>query len=114
MSMKALRLSLVAAVIAVLVTAAGAGAQSPADTVYNPNGEVLNVVTGGGNGGPPTDVAEDDDTPVQRESGTTPTTPTTTASGSLPFTGFEAGIVAMAGLALLGAGFAMRRVARSE
>lgn len=111
MNMRAV-VSLVAAIAVVLVTATSAGAQSPANTVYNPNGEVLNVVSGGGGGGgtPTTGVGEGGDTtPVQRETGTTPTT----ATGSLPFTGFEAGLVAMAGIALLGAGFAMRRVSRS-
>ena len=37
----------------------------------------------------------------------------TVSSGDLPFTGFEAGIVALAGAALLGAGFAMRRFSRN-
>ncbi len=39
------------------------------------------------------------------------TTAPTVASGQLPFTGFQAGLVALAGLALLGGGFTMRRVA---
>jgi predicted cobalt transporter CbtA len=33
-------------------------------------------------------------------------------NGSLPFTGFEAGIVALAGIGLVGLGFAMRRSTR--
>ena len=41
------------------------------------------------------------------------TTPVVT-EGELPFTGFEAGMVALAGMALLGGGFAMRRVARRD
>jgi hypothetical protein len=38
----------------------------------------------------------------------------TVTTGDLPFTGFEAGLVALAGLALLGAGFGMRRMTRSN
>lgn len=37
---------------------------------------------------------------------------TTVSSGDLPFTGFEAGLVALLGAALLGGGFAMRRMTR--
>jgi hypothetical protein len=43
-----------------------------------------------------------------------PCTTATVSEGDLPFTGFEAGIVALAGLALLGAGFGMRRMTRSQ
>jgi hypothetical protein len=35
-------------------------------------------------------------------------------TGSLPFTGFEVGLVALAGVGLLGLGFAMRRSARRD
>jgi hypothetical protein len=35
-----------------------------------------------------------------------------TGGGSLPFTGFEVGIVALAGIGLVGLGFAMRRGTR--
>jgi hypothetical protein len=42
-----------------------------------------------------------------------PCTTATISSGNLPFTGFEAGLVALAGLGLLGAGFGMRRMTRS-
>lgn len=38
----------------------------------------------------------------------------TIASGDLPFTGFEAGLVGFAGLALLGAGIGMRRLTRNS
>ena len=44
----------------------------------------------------------------------TPTPPTPSVStGELPFTGLEAGLVALFGLALLGSGFAMRRASRT-
>lgn len=51
-------------------------------------------------------------TPVERGVDA-PVTPAV-AKGQLPFTGFESGLVALAGLALLGSGFAMRRVARRD
>jgi hypothetical protein len=105
-----IKLSL-SAVVALLVMASSAFAQSPADTVYNPKGEVLNVVQGGGQG-PSGTAGEGSTTPAaQVEAGAT--SPTTT-EGSLPFTGFQAGLVALAGLALVGTGVAMRRVARHD
>ena len=109
------------AVLVALAVAGTAFAQStPAQTVYNPGGEVLGVVNGGGpadivpapatsNGGGGTAPAP----ATRRESGGgTPTTPA--ATGSLPFTGFQAGLVALLGLGLLGGGIAMRRVAGSD
>jgi hypothetical protein len=93
---------------------------SPAQTVYNPTTEVLNVVNGGG----PADIVPGPGaggegnakpTPKRRETGgDAPTPVATTPSGDLPFTGFEAGLVALAGLALVGTGFAMRRMSRSN
>jgi hypothetical protein len=147
-------ISLLALVVA-MAAAATASAQSPADAVYNPNGEVLDVVQGGGN-----DNVKNDTVPEKQvcsaadgvdangnavsygSSADCSTTRTVCAaadgrdasgnavaygssadcstatpavsSGQLPFTGFEAGLVALAGAALLGAGFAMRRVSRRE
>jgi hypothetical protein len=102
-----IKLSLLA-VVAMLVMATSAMAQSPADSVYHPKGEVLSVVQGGGDSGP-SGTAGAGTAPTTVESGAAPA-----ASGSLPFTGFQAGLVALAGLALVGTGFAMRRVARNE
>src|SRR4051794_24304958 len=105
MTIKAFRLALLTTVV-VLATAATAFAQSPADTVYNTNGGVLNVVSGGGGNDKtppaPQGVAGSEDTTptTTRETGTT--TPVATSTGSLPFTGFQAGLVAAAGLALVG------------
>jgi hypothetical protein len=98
------------AVVALLVMTSSAFAQSPADTVYNPKGEVLNVVQGGGSDqGPSGTAGSGSTTPAaQVEAGAT------SPSGSLPFTGFQAGLVALAGLALVGTGVAMRRVARND
>jgi hypothetical protein len=93
---------------------------SPAQDVYQPTTEVLNVVNGGG----PADIVPGpgaggegnaNPTPTRRESGgDAPTPVAATPSGDLPFTGFEAGLVALAGLALVGTGFAMRRMSRSN
>ena len=43
-----------------------------------------------------------------------PTPAAVVTTGQLPFTGFQAGLVALAGFALLGTGFAMRRFARTD
>src|SRR5688500_247189 len=109
---------LLTAVLALSV-GSSAFAQDPAQRVYNPGGEVLTVVNGGG----PADIVPGpgaggegnaNPTPVRRESGAdAPTPAAATPTGNLPFTGFEAGLVAIAGLALVGTGFAMRRMSRS-
>ena len=101
---RAFKLTVLSAMLFALVLSTTAFAQSsPAQTVYNPNGDVLDVVSGGGNS-PSTGA------PAQSEAGTT----AAAQSGNLPFTGFEAGLVAVAGLALLGTGFAMRRATRHD
>jgi hypothetical protein len=103
---RAIRLTVLCAMLFALAMAATASAQSsPAQTVYNPNGDVLNVVSGGGSS-PSTESGA----PAQTEAGTT----AAATSGSLPFTGFQAGLVAVAGVALVGTGFAMRRIARHD
>jgi hypothetical protein len=106
--------------IAILGSLAVAGPSfaqsSPAQDVYG-NGGVLGVVNGGG----PADIVPTPGT--ANGHGTIPTrttiptergsnTPPATTTGSLPFTGFQAGLVALIGLGLLGGGIAMRRVAR--
>src|SRR3954451_14878377 len=49
MKIRAIRISMLCALLVALVMASTASAQSsPDQTVYNPNGEVLNVVSGGG------------------------------------------------------------------
>src|SRR4051812_18323291 len=91
------------AITAALMVGGTAFAQSsPASAVYG-NSEVLGTVNGGGpadvvpapgtsggGGGPASPVPN-----VSRESGGSP--PVATAKGSLPFTGFQAGLVALAG-----------------
>jgi hypothetical protein len=117
-------ISLFALVVA-LAAAATASAQSPAQDVYNPNGEVLDVVQGGGNDDVDNDVVPETkvcsaadgrdasgNAVAYGSSADCSTATPAVSSNQLPFTGFEAGLVALAGFALLGAGFAMRRVAR--
>src|SRR4051794_37178942 len=110
--------SMLAALCALsIASAAFAQSASPAQDVYSPKSEVLNVVSGGG----PADIVPGEAAgqgnaapaaPVTHESGGS--TPVAAPAGSLPFTGFQAGLVALAGLALLGTGVAMRRVSRSN
>lgn len=78
---------------------------------FTPGGtnDVVPPPTAGDTG--PTAPRETNATPVERGADA-PVTPSV-AAGSLPFTGFEAALVALAGLALLGSGFAMRRATRA-
>jgi hypothetical protein len=122
-------ISLFSLVVAMAATST-AVAQSPAQDVYNPNGEVLDVVQGGG-----TDEATNDTAPVPprdddevcasadgRDAGGNvvsfgssadcATATPAVSTDELPFTGFQAGLVGLAGAVLLGSGFAMRRVSR--
>jgi hypothetical protein len=144
-------ISLLALVLA-MVAAGSASAQSPAQSVYNPNGEVLDVVQGGG-----TDNAKGDTAPTKvcaaadgrdangkavsygssadcatatnvcaaadgrdasgnavsyGSSADCATATPSVSTNELPFTGFQAGLVALAGLLLLGGGVAMRRLSR--
>jgi hypothetical protein len=131
------RFTKLTAVTAVVLATGGSTAmaqQDPADTVYNPNNEVADVVASGTptptppasgtapdtatSPAPSTDTAPDTSTESTPTSTTsTPSTATRTeqaSSGSLPFTGFEAGFVGLAGLALIAGGFAVRRASRSE
>ena len=127
-------ISLLALVVAMTAAASASAQSSPAQDVYNPNGEVLDVVQGGG-----TDTAKTPGGGTVPDVTATPAAVCSTADGrdaagnavgygssadcatatpsvssnELPFTGFQAGLVALAGALLLGTGFAMRRVARS-
>jgi len=120
--------SIFIAVIAALAVTGPASAQelktTPVQEIYGSpgSGEVLNTVGTGGNGtipppgggggvqGANSNGGENTVAPAapRREAGAD--APVVATGDSLPFTGFEAGLVAMLGLALLGAGFAMRRL----
>jgi hypothetical protein len=96
-------------VIALLAFAAPASAQT--SDAYGGEAGVEQVVGGGGGeGGTP------EGSPSATNSGTGGETRSVSAddqSGSLPFTGFQAGMVALLGLALVGTGLAARRVSRT-
>jgi hypothetical protein len=114
------------ALVALLVFAfaAPAAAQtSPTTDAYGgTQSDVLGTFQGGGQddvvpgpGAPATDEAPTppkNTVPVERGDTPPPATPSV-ATGELPFTGFEAGLVALFGALLLGSGFAMRRASRS-
>jgi hypothetical protein len=157
--------SLLALIVAMAAASSAFAQSTPAQDVYNPNGEVLDVVAGGGQDNttkPQGQVKDDVDSGSSvcaaangkdangnavsygsaadcATAGVAPsvcsaadgkdangnavtyasaadcaTATPTVASGSLPFTGFQAGLVALAGIALLGAGLAMRRVTRHD
>ncbi len=73
------------ATVALLASAGTAAAQSPADTEYGAGG-----AGGSGGAGAPA------------------------GSGDLPFTGFEAGIIALGGAGLAATGLILRRTARAQ
>ena len=115
--------SLIALLVAMMAAPSAMAQTTPAQDVYNPNGEVLDVVEGGGgktSGGETSVCAEADGQDgdgntvaygSEEDCSGAAATPTV-SEGELPFTGFEAGMVGLAGLALLGGGFAMRGVAK--
>ena len=93
-----------------IVVAAPASAQTSAAQGYDEGGVIGNIdespeVIPGDDDTPSGTVDERDDVaPTPRESGAAPS-----AGSELPFTGFEAGMVAIAGIVLLGTGFLLRR-----
>ncbi len=154
--------SMLALVVAMAAAGTASAQTSPAQDVYNPNGQVLDVVQGGTPTPAPASDVKDDvesgqspsvcaaadgrdasgntvsygssadcattakvcsaangrdangNTVAYGSSADCATATPAVASGQLPFTGFQAGLVGLAGLGLLGAGFAMRRVARHD
>ena len=119
------RITSLVAVLSLALAVPAFAQTSPTTSAYGgQQGEVLGNFNGGGQDdiipppGTPTGPAGDkiptptDKVPTER--GVDAPTPTpSVASGELPFTGLEAGLVALFGLALLGSGFAMRRASRS-
>jgi hypothetical protein len=81
-----------AAALLVLALAApsAALAASPSNSQYEPQNHQIAVTGGGGGNGP--------------------STPSHSTIGNLPFTGLDVGVLALAASALLGAGFALRRL----
>jgi hypothetical protein len=117
-----IRIPALAAVLILAFAVPAVAQTSPtADAYGGQQGEVLGNFNGGGQDDvipPPAEAAPGGGaapaTPAvpRVENGVDVPTPSVT-EGSLPFTGFEAGLVALAGLALVGTGFAMRRASRS-
>jgi hypothetical protein len=84
-----------AAVLVVLALAAPAAAMatSPSHDQYDPKSQQIAATGSGGSSG-----------------GGSATTSGNSTIGSLPFTGLDVGVLALAAVALLGAGFALRRL----
>ena len=102
-------ISLLALVVAV-AAAPTASAQSPAQDVYNPDNEVLDFVdySNENDACEGADGRDSDGNTVEFGS------LEDCSTGSLPFTGFEAGMIGLAGVLLLGGGVAMRRFTRRD
>jgi hypothetical protein len=82
---------LVAGLLALaLAVPSAALAQSPTNDQYAPENHQISAAGGGGGSGP--------------------SAPSSNTIGSLPFTGLDVGVLALAALALVGAGFALRRL----
>ena len=120
------RIASLVAVLSLALALPAFAQTSPTTNAYGgQQGEVLGNFNGGGQddvipppGNPTAPAGDDAPTPnpptdrVPIERGVDAPTPSV-ASGELPFTGLEAGLVALFGLALLGSGFAMRRASRT-
>ena len=112
------RITALVAVLTLALAAPALAQTSPTADTYAGKQGVLGEFVGGGQddvvppaGQPAPDGAPTPDTTPVEQPGNTPTP--SVSKGELPFTGLEAGLVALAGLALLGSGFAMRRASRA-
>jgi hypothetical protein len=92
-------LCLVVFCAAALGFAGSAMAQTPTGDTYNIVAGLQEESGGGGGGG---------NAPQQQQQQEQP------KGGNLPFTGFEAGMAALLGIALIGTGLAVRRTVRSN
>jgi hypothetical protein len=93
---KLITLFLVIFCVFALSFASGAIAQTPTSDTYNVVAGLQEESGGGGGGG---------NAPKQQAEA---------KGGNLPFTGFEAGMAALIGIALIGTGLAVRRTVRSS
>ena len=102
------KLATIVALAFVLAPTTLASAQAVQDT-YRGQSESLGVIGEIEEVTPaPTPTPTDEEAPPPPA----PPTPAPTPEGGLPFTGFEAMLVALGGLALVGGGFALRRASR--
>lgn len=108
----------VVALAMTLFVAAPASAQTSAAQGYDESGVIGNIEespTPGADDQPSGEAIPDEDedsaapAPSDRESGAPPTA----GGGELPFTGLDAALIAVVGMALVGTGFALRRSQRS-
>ncbi len=96
------------AAMACLVVPASAFAQSLSNDVYSSQGaQVLGAATSGGEPPAPTVAA------VETEAVEPVAEAETASSSTLPFTGFQAGLVAVIGVFLVGGGLLLRRFSRT-
>lgn len=93
------RFLLIIAASSLAFTPATAFAASATQDAYEPDDTGVN--------------AETDEEPAD-ETPTAAAAPSATGTSALPFTGMEAGLIAVAGLGLAGTGVALRRVGREQ
>lgn len=92
-----------------LISPAASFAASATQDAYDEGDSVVQDDTTSGSDD---DTSPSDDTST--DTNTSTPAPSATSTGSLPFTGLEAGLIAVAGLGLVGTGAALRRAAREE
>jgi hypothetical protein len=109
--MKKIRFSIaILAAISILVLPAAASANSGQQGYSGPNSAVSGVTSSGGNGpssGSPSPAVET--APVVEEAPTVAAAEVESSGSTLPFTGLDVGVIALAGVVLLGMGFLLRR-----
>jgi hypothetical protein len=96
-----LKTALALAALVALLVPAGAFAQSGTDGYAGPNNVVAGLEESGGNG--PT-------SPTAQQNDTSPVQAAENNNSSLPFTGADLGVLAGAGVLLLGMGVGLRRL----
>ena len=110
------KLATLLAVGGALTLAAPASAQESVQDGYGGQGAVDSEVLGevGTVESAPQQAAPEQEQPAPvREAAPQPTPPQEVQSGSLPFTGLDAGLIALGGVFLVGLGLAVRRMART-
>lgn len=116
--------SLLAVALALVLAVPAVAQTSPTTNAYGgAQGVLPETLSGGGSGDVIPPPSTPDEGVEEATGGDAPKTtvktergggaPATT-TGSLPFTGFETGLVGLAGLLLLGTGLAIRRASRSD
>jgi hypothetical protein len=108
--MKKIRFSIaILAAISVLVVPAAASANSGQQGYSGPNSAVAGVSGGNGPSSGSAAPAEVETAPVVEEAPTVAAAEVESSGATLPFTGLDVGVIALAGIVLLGMGFLLRR-----